>query len=82
MIAPSRCPWCESWCECSDHKEVDIGVGIQEYDHVWTCPNCGDWRVETTDADLREGVSRFLFRDRGAIVLLSWGTGPKTRIPA
>lgn len=33
----------------TDQDEVDIGVGIQTGNHVWTCPEHGDWSINNHD---------------------------------
>lgn len=37
----SKCPKCGENAPCVDHSEVDIGVGIQTFDHEYWCPTHG-----------------------------------------
>lgn len=38
---PEPCPVCGKPCPCDDWQEVDIGVGVQTFGHVWLCPEHG-----------------------------------------
>lgn len=40
---PCACPKCGEPSPCTDWNEVDIGVGVQTFDHVYTCPRHGDF---------------------------------------
>ena len=35
---PERCPKCDAESPCTDWNEVDIGVGVQTFNHSYTCP--------------------------------------------
>lgn len=37
------CPKCKAQSPCVDHNEVDIGVGIQTFDHRFYCPTHGEF---------------------------------------
>jgi len=39
----TTCPKCGAPAPCVDYSEVDIGVGVQTFDHEYQCPNCGNF---------------------------------------
>lgn len=38
------CERCGRSCPPVHWEEVDIGVGVQVYDHVWLCPEHGEFQ--------------------------------------
>lgn len=77
---------CGNECPMTDCDSVDIGVGIQTGNHVYTCPEHGDWSydVERDLVHFRDGEVTI---DRSGKVIspprpkMADGTrpGPKTR---
>jgi hypothetical protein len=47
MKRESGCPKCGAPSECLHWEEVDIGVGIQEFDHQYGCPWHGVWGFDS-----------------------------------
>ncbi len=41
--SPVPCPKCGAESPCTDWCEVDVGVGVQTWDHVHTCPTHGEF---------------------------------------
>lgn len=39
----ATCPRCNAASPCVDWNEVDIGVGVQTFDHEYQCPTHGDF---------------------------------------
>jgi len=44
-----KCPKCGAESPCVDHCEVDIGVGIQTFDHKYLCPEHGRFAFASSD---------------------------------
>jgi hypothetical protein len=42
------CPKCGERSPCVDHSEVDIGVGLQTWDHEYECPTHGGFSFVDT----------------------------------
>ncbi len=42
-FSPVPCPKCGEYSQPHDWNEVDIGVGVQTFDHTWVCKNHGEF---------------------------------------
>lgn len=61
-----KCPKCGERSPCVDHNEVDIGVGIQTWNHEFWCPTHGGFAfVEDPGvfANFGAGRTKVIFRD-------------------
>lgn len=50
-MSSSKAELCPDCGEPLEHEEVDIGVGVQEFDHH--CPNCG-WAPQSREGKLAD----------------------------
>lgn len=57
----STCPGCGDCSELTHYETVHNGVGLEEFDHLWECWRCGEYRY-----DYESGA--FVFRDREEVV--------------
>ena len=48
------CPRCKAPTTLYDFIEVDIGVGVQTFDHQYLCPECGEFAFVTEGVVFRE----------------------------
>ena len=44
------CPECGLAAPCVDHCEVDVGVGVQTFDHEYECPEHGAFAFVLADS--------------------------------
>jgi hypothetical protein len=57
---PTPCPKCGDKSPCVDFCEVDIGVGVQRWNHEYRCPTHGDFAFVQVAGTYR---SQPIFRD-------------------
>jgi hypothetical protein len=63
------CPRCGKHSPEYDHQEVDIGVGIQEFNHEFLCPDCGVWTCVTNEEDIKAKRSRYAFMAHEEVIV-------------